>query len=51
MNYNQYHGLKPKYSKELLLNPRLMKEDKLRKHKSGFTESKKLLEKGIQIYN
>ena len=51
MNYNQYHGLKPKYSKELMLNPRLMNEDKLRKHKSGITENKKLLEKGIQIYN
>ena len=34
-NYNQYHGLKPKYSEEFMLNPRLMKEAKLRKHKSS----------------
>ena len=40
-NYNQYHGLKSKDSKELILNPRLMKEIKLRKNKSIITEYKK----------
>ena len=40
-NYNQYHGLKPKDSEEFILNPRFMKEDKLRKRKSSITENKK----------
>ena len=30
-NYNQFNGLKPKDSEEFQLNPRLMKEAKLRK--------------------
>ena len=37
-NYNQYHGLKTKDSEEFILNPRLIKEAKLRKRKSSITE-------------
>ena len=40
-NYNQYHGLKLKDSEEFILNPRLMKEAKLRIRKSSITENKK----------
>ena len=40
-NYNQYNCLKSKDSEELILNPRLMKEAKLRKQKSSITENKK----------
>ena len=42
-NYNQYHGLKPKDSNEFILNPRLMKEAKLRKRKSSITEKQEVL--------
>ena len=42
-NYNQYHGLKPKDSDEFILNPRLMKEAKLRKRKSSITEKQEVL--------
>ena len=42
-NYNQYHGLKPKDSEEFILNPRLMKETKLRKRKSSITEKQEVL--------
>ena len=42
-NYNQYHGLMSKNSEELILNSRLMKEAKLRKHKSSFTEKQEAL--------
>ena len=49
-NYNQYHGLKPKYSEEFILNLRLMKEAKLRKRKSSITEKQevKVLSKKYQ---
>ena len=39
-NYNQYCGLKLKDFEEFILNPRLMKVTKLRKHKFSITESK-----------
>ena len=42
-NYNQYHGLKRKDSEEFILNPRLMKEAKLRKQKSSITEKQEVL--------
>ena len=42
-NYNKYHGLKPKDSEEFILNPRLMKEAKLRKRKSRITEKQEVL--------
>ena len=42
-NYNQYCGLKLKDFDEFILNPRLMKVTKLRKHKFSITESKMLL--------
>ena len=41
-NYNQYHGLKPKDSEELILNSRLMKEAKLTKRKSSITEKQEI---------
>ena len=42
-NYNQYLGLKPKDSEEFILNPRLMKEAKLRKRKFSITEKQEVL--------
>ena len=36
-NYNQFHSLKPKDSDEFILNSRLIKETKLRKHKFSIT--------------
>ena len=41
-NYNQHHGLKPKYSDELILSPRLKKEAKFRNRKSRIKGYKKL---------
>ena len=42
-NYNKYHGLMPKDSEEFILNPRLMKEAKLKKQKSSITEKQEIL--------
>ena len=42
-NYYQYHDLKTKDSEEFMLNPRLMKDGKLRKRKSNLPKNKKFL--------
>ena len=42
-NSDQYFYLKPKDSKELILNSRLMKEVKFRKRKSSIIEKQKVL--------
>ena len=42
-NYNQYHDMIPKDLEEFILNQRLMKETKLRKHKFNITEKKVVL--------
>ena len=44
-NYDQYFGLKPKDLEELVLNSRLMKMTKYRKHNSCIIKYKKLLVK------
>ena len=48
-HYKQYHGLKLKDSEEFILSPKLMKESKLRKHKSSITEYKKILAKTYMV--
>ena len=47
--YNQYHGLKLKDSKEHILNPKLIKEAKLRKNKFGTIERQKFLLKSTLV--
>ena len=42
-NYNQYNDLNPNDSEEFILNPRLMKETKLRKQKSSITKKQGVL--------
>ena len=48
-NYNQYLGQKLKDSKEFILSSRLIKDTKLRKHKTLITEYKKLYVKAYLV--